>query len=1177
MLRAGRGGPGNVGAVFLKSLTLKGFKSFADPTTLELRPGVTVVVGPNGSGKSNVVDAVAWVLGAQGPRVVRSAKMDDVIFAGTERRPALGRAEVTLTIDNVARRIPVDLNEINVTRTLFRTGESEYALNGAPCRLLDIQELLSDTGVGRQQHVIISQGQLDSVLGARPEERRAVVEEAAGILKYRRRRERAERRLESSEAGLARLQDLLREVRRQIRPLERQAASALRHDVLAEELGALRLYLAGRELVALDGRLEADAAAGARLAGECATWAAELAELEEALAAEEVVGEQEDADRLTPAVSRLERGAERAAGLLALAQERRSAKGALFAASLDAGEVAGLESELAEVQEELDTCEQEAVGLAPEWEGLVEAEGGLAAREAVDVERFAAAAEGADRDLRARRAEHEAAREALARAREAEIRAGERAAALERRRADAGSALETAEAADGPLAAARAASAQVAEQATGVLAEAERTASEAAEGRRRAEEVAHGAVARVEALGLALSEARARAGLERLAELDGVVGTLLDVVEVDEALLPAFEAAVEGALDAVLLDGPPAARRALGHLREAGATGAVLPLGLGRAGEAVAVEAPPAGTRLLRGSVRGATAPVDELLDQLLRNVVVAPGGVDDAVAAALAAPGLTVVTPEGDRLSPMGWRLGAQAAGATRAALEAAEAAATAARAAVGTAVAADQAAARALVVARERSVATVRTADAAAAEAERNDEVLARARAALAGLAGEVAEAIEAVARRREAMAAATEALERAAAAREAAEAEEAARAERRREAASARAARESEARALASLRRELEVRAAALEERRSMLAGRAVELERRLAGRREARAGAEARRAAHARDDRALDRLATSLAALEGAARAAARRAGEERDRRQAAARARLERASALRRRRDEVERALADARERRQRLELSATETRVRREAAVEALGRDLEATVEAALAAPAPPLGEGVDPAARIAELERELRLLGPVNPLAGEELRELEERHQFLQGQLDDVQQARRELGQVIRAVDAEIVEVFAAAYADVEGHFADLFSTLFPGGTGRLSLTAPDDLLSTGIEIEARPAGRNVRRLSLLSGGERSLVALAFLFAVFRSRPSPFYLMDEVEAALDEVNLRRFLDLLDQFRGEAQLIVVSHQKRTMEIADALYGVSMQPGGASRVVSEQLRRRAEVS
>ena len=219
----------------------------------------------------------------------------------------------------------------------------------------------------------------------------------------------------------------------------------------------------------------------------------------------------------------------------------------------------------------------------------------------------------------------------------------------------------------------------------------------------------------------------------------------------------------------------------------------------------------------------------------------------------------------------------------------------------------------------------------------------------------------------------------------------------------------------------------------------------------------------------------------------------------------------------------------------------------------------------------------MDPAARIAELERELRLLGPVNPLAGEELRELEERHQFLQGQLDDVQQARRELGQVIRAVDAEIVEVFAAAYADVEGHFADLFSTLFPGGTGRLSLTAPDDLLSTGIEIEARPAGRNVRRLSLLSGGERSLVALAFLFAVFRSRPSPFYLMDEVEAALDEVNLRRFLDLLEQFRGEAQLIVVSHQKRTMEIADALYGVSMQPGGASRVVSEQLRRRAEVS
>ena len=214
---------------------------------------------------------------------------------------------------------------------------------------------------------------------------------------------------------------------------------------------------------------------------------------------------------------------------------------------------------------------------------------------------------------------------------------------------------------------------------------------------------------------------------------------------------------------------------------------------------------------------------------------------------------------------------------------------------------------------------------------------------------------------------------------------------------------------------------------------------------------------------------------------------------------------------------------------------------------------------------------GIPPAARLRELERELRLLGPVNPLALEELAALEERDRFLAEQLEDVRSARRELGRVIRAVDEEIVGVFSAAFADVAQHFEDLFESLFPGGTGRLSLVDPEDLLSTGVEIEARPAGRNVRKLSLLSGGERSLVALAFLFAVFRSRPSPFYLMDEVEAALDDVNLHRFLDLVDTFRGEAQLIIVSHQKRTMEAADVLYGVTMQPGGASKVVSEKIR------
>jgi len=237
--------------VFLKALTLRGFKSFADKTTLEFEPGVTVVVGPNGSGKSNLVDAVAWVLGAQGPRTLRGARMDDVIFAGTPNRTALGRAEVSLTIDNSAHLLPIDFSEVTITRSLFRTGESEYQLNGVPCRLLDLQELLSDTGIGRQQHVIVGQGQLDTILSATPDDRRAIIEEAAGILKFRRRKERAERRLVATEANLLRLQDLLREVRRQLAPLERQARAAERHGAVVDELRALRLYLVGHQLAGL--------------------------------------------------------------------------------------------------------------------------------------------------------------------------------------------------------------------------------------------------------------------------------------------------------------------------------------------------------------------------------------------------------------------------------------------------------------------------------------------------------------------------------------------------------------------------------------------------------------------------------------------------------------------------------------------------------------------------------------------------------------------------------------------------------------------------------------------------------------------------------------------------------------------------------------------------------------
>ncbi len=376
--------------MFLRTLTLKGFKSFADPTTLQMEPGVTVVVGPNGSGKSNVVDAIAWVLGAQGPRVVRSAKMDDVIFAGTSSRPALGRAEVSLTIDNSARRLPIEFNEVTVTRTLFRTGESEYAINGVPCRLLDVQELLSDTGVGRQQHVIIGQGQLDTMLTARPEDRRAVIEEAAGVLKYRRRRERAERRLESSEASLARLEDLLREVRRQIRPLERQAASARRHAELSEESRAVRLHLLGREIAALEARLGSAGEAAQAATARRAELVVEGERIDGAIAAELQALGAVDVTELDAELARAGELRERARGLLTRCEERRRAQAELAEALGATSALERLEAEQRRIDAELAATESAATALGPEWAALEAAEAQHAADEARQLARIEA-------------------------------------------------------------------------------------------------------------------------------------------------------------------------------------------------------------------------------------------------------------------------------------------------------------------------------------------------------------------------------------------------------------------------------------------------------------------------------------------------------------------------------------------------------------------------------------------------------------------------------------------------------------------------------------------------------------------------------------------------------------------------------------------------------------------
>ncbi|MCB0968028.1 MAG: chromosome segregation protein SMC [Ilumatobacter sp.] len=1152
--------------MFLKSLTLKGFKSFADPTTMHLEPGVTVVVGPNGSGKSNVVDAIAWVLGAQAPKSVRSQKMDDVIFAGTEKRPALGRAEVGLTLDNSSGMLPVEFNEVTITRILFRSGDSEYMINGAPCRLLDIQELLSDAGVGRQQHVIVSQGQIDAVLNARPEDRRGIIEEAAGVLKYRRRKEKAERRLDATEANLLRLQDLLREVRRQLRPLERQAEAARRHGEIVVELRTLRVFVAGREIAGLRTKLEsiaADRLDAGRLEGELKSELArldtEIMSLEAELSAR---GESDVADRLM----QVEQLRERARGLAAVLVERKRSlerdKGSL----LDAGVVANLEGDAARFRSELDEVETALGQVQPETEQLEADE--IAFREErekiaptlFDDEKSSAKAASAAAEVRGElrsirngveRSESER-RRATTRREELTGRIEQLEADTERLRAD----CAQAESVETPLVDQIAAAEQERVEADEAV---ERLTTDRAD----ANEAASRASARVEALQLALDAAHARAGAERLAGVDGVLGTLLDLVEIDQGWQEAVEASLGEALTAVVVENPAAAQRALEALQSSDTSGAVLAAG-GRHGS---ITPPPVGDPVLP-HVRSGRPGMSGLLEALIGGAV-RVDSVEAAVAAAIDHPGAVVVTSSGDRFAPTGWRVGAAAGGATAAALADATERAEQCTQALATAE-------EALRGAKERQTVARRTEADLTRQLDQNDARFTAASEGLSRVLGQRREAAaecENLDRSIDELTAFIEGEQSRIAELEAVlpglDAEEQAEAQAAKARGEARAELEARAAVLASRRRELEVRNAGLHERKQFLENRIAETERRLEADKEARALAAERRVQVERAIVAIDRLAGLVETHRGVIEVEHDDLVARRRRQSEEVRGLTTALDTARKGRTDAERRLEELRHKLHRSEIDEAEAKLRLETAVETLRRDLDVEPAVAEAAEQPELPEGATAAGRVRELDRELRLLGPINPLALEEYNELQQRHSFLEEQLEDVRSTRRELSRVIKAVDQEIQTVFAAAFADVSENFTYLFSTLFPGGSGKLKLTAPDDLLNTGIEVEAKPSGKNVKKLSLLSGGERSLTALAFLFAVFRSRPSPFYVMDEVEAALDDVNLHRFLGLINEFRKDAQLVIVSHQKRTMEAGDSLLGVSMQPGGSSKVVTEK--------
>ena len=1153
---------------------MKGFKSFADSTVLEFEPGVTAVVGPNGSGKSNVVDAVTWVLGAQSTRALRSAKMDDVIFMGTANRAALGRAEVSLTLDNSLGRLPVDGAEVTISRTLFRNGDSEYAINGTTCRLLDVQELLGDSGVGRQQHMIIGQGQLDSILNSSSDNRRAVIEEAAGVLKHRRRKERAERRLAATQENLERLGDLVREVRRQMRPLERQAASARSFADVEVELRSARQALFAERLETFDARrrhLEADLeGAGSRereLRHELVTLDAQAS-----AAAAEMASRREE--MLASALGTLQGLGERAKGTTSVIHERERLVRQALIASADENVIATLEADAAKLTNDLGALEVDETSLAGMMEELRVARASLAEAEARHDEAWGGASLGADEAaLVAARQRIALLERSLSSLRESERRSTTRLADVRARHAQATS--QHAE-----VVVARHAAHEALDGADLEAFDAQREAEHAETARaaadealRQATDVAARTQARADALTRALDELSGAGGRAIVDKIDGVLGAFLELIEVEPGWERAVESAAGASAGAMVVDGRRSARAALDALRREGGAGLILAAAEG----AVAAPSAPASCRSLRDFVRaraGAPEHVSKIIDALFSRAFVADD-FDTGIEVAVAHPDLVIVTRDGDRFASSGWRVTSGRAVVTRSAVDEAQGAAADAAAQVPVLRERHRYCGDEAVLARQRLNRASSSRATAQGEVQRLEsedrrlttllDELSGAEESLAVEVGELSEQIvtideELIVLREQLPAlevAVSDADRRAARAKEALAQLESTRAQ------------------VTSLATALSRREAEFAEHRRLIELRRSEIEQRLEGRSSERAAAAERRESLEFDLGVLERLATLVTRASDEIRTAQEAMDSTYREQLEASRASAERLEEIRRARNATEVRLSELGDVVRLAEIEHAELAVKMANQFESIRRDL-GVEPGELGAPEPiELADGVSLEQRVGELEARITSLGPINPLALEELAALEERYKDLDTQVSDVRNARRELQEVLRALDEEIMQTFSSAVADVNEHFSTLIAMLFPGGQGRLLLTEPDDPLNTGVEIEVRPMGRNVRRLSLLSGGERSMAALAFLFAVFRSRPSPFYMMDEVEAALDDVNLQRFLSLVDEFRDEAQLLIVTHQKRTMEAADALYGVTMTPGASSKVVSQRVKRERQ--
>jgi chromosome segregation protein len=1187
--------------LYLKSLTLKGFKSFATSTTFAFEQGVTCVVGPNGSGKSNVVDALAWVMGEQGAKTLRGGKMEDVIFAGTATKGPLGRAEVLLTIDNSDGALPIDYTEVTISRTLFRNGGSEYAINGENCRLLDVQELLSDSGLGREMHVIVGQGQLDAVLHASADERRGFIEEAAGILKHRRRKEKTLRKLEAMQANLTRLSDLAGEIRRQLKPLGHQAEIAREAQTIAAIVRDARARILADDVFSLREALTQFSRSESERKSERIVLQEQMdqARLRVARIEQAMVGDAVDHARQTAFA--LEQVQDHLRGLYTLANQKLALLGT--ASEVQSGGttisermVTDARLEAGRLREDVLAAEA-AVGSAAGVTATAKAsldsldeeisfQSSLVSRHDLEVARLAGQIDVAQSRLVATQGEHVRQQAALAEAEERREATRAEFVALEAEAA-------TTDDGDGRLDE-RYEEAQAHVGALQAAIETMRDELHALERERDA------LAARTSALSMAVDQ---KDGSASIVGTEGIRGLVAEHVRVT----PGYEAAIAAGLgtlaDAVLADDHEAALSALGRARDSDA---------GRV-EIVVADAPSA-ERI--GSLPAGVAPATDFVTGpggvlgILSRVVV----VDDLDVARSAWPelrrigGLTVITRAGDVLTDYVLRGGT---GSKRSRLELVAERDTAAErlSIVSTtierarfALAEKRGALETAKADAATALATLREFDAALAA---HSERLGRLRIQLEAAQAEWERLSAAVQRAAETARTAEEDVDRARVERD-----EYASTPRPILDVSSRDAMVAELDEARAGEVELRIQLETARERVRAEDARAESLARQLVAERVAAEEQARRTVLRQRQVRAATSVVESLpAVLDSVDRsvsearvALAARESERSSQNEELVALRLSESS-LRERLDAVGDTVHG-------LEMQLYEKKLQLSTLLERAGEELglvedvlvaeygphvPVPADAALskiqdirlAGPADPgdSDPGTDGSPefstavpyvraeqeqRLAVADRKLSQLGRVNPLALEEFAALEQRHRFLTEQLTDLTNTRRDLMTIIEEIDEKMQDIFSSAFDDTQAAFNQVFPILFPGGTGSIHLTDPENMLTTGIEVTVKPAGKKIERLSLLSGGERSLAAVALLIAIFKARPSPFYIMDEVEAALDDANLGRLLTIFEDLRQTSQLIVITHQKRTMEIADALYGVSMRSDGISAVVGQRV-------